>query len=761
MNRRLVFSIILIGLTAMASQIVIMRELMVVFYGNELSLGVTLACWLFWVSFGSLVVGRPAAARIKEKVLAFSVVYIVSAFILPAVILCVRLIPEIYGLSPGEIVGVLPMLLSSFILLMPVCVLGGFAFTLGCETINFTGEQAGEIGYVYILEAIGASIGGIFTTFLFIRMLDPLSIMFFLALLDIVGAALLLYERKALFRISAILGLAFAFILFSGTASSINKISLKRQWKANNLKVSKDSIYGNIVITERDNVSSLFVNGLYSFSQADAKTHEMDAHIALLEHPAPKDVLLIGGSVGLLQEVLKHPIRRVDYVELDPDIIRVTKTYLDDNDILSDPRINVISGIDGRLYIKRTEKHYDVVIMVLPEPYTAQINRFYTVEFFKEISRLLDGAGILSFRLSSNPDYMSREQAGFYMTIKETLRAVFKDVKISPGATNYFLSSPREDTLVLDWRILMERLEERGIRTRYAREYYLKSEFSQERIESFNKRLASEREDAGKSLKRPYDLNRDFRPIAYYYDMILWSSQFNYGLGNFFSLLDRKRIYFTLSFIYAAICIPLLFKSVFRKIPHWGIMTCVCTSGFAEMSFQVVILISFQILYGYVYYKLGFIMTSYMIGLIAGAFFITKRLSALKDRYGLFIKTQYAIVVYPLILPMVIVAFAHLRGALNFWLGSNIVLPMLPIIAGFIGGFQFPLANKLYLNASKYKKGHAAGLTYGLDLLGAMLGAFALSLFLIPILGIFVSCLFVAGLNFLGLILLILGRNKI
>jgi len=42
----------------MIAQVVLMRELMVAFYGNEISLGLVLACWLLWTALGSGVFGR-------------------------------------------------------------------------------------------------------------------------------------------------------------------------------------------------------------------------------------------------------------------------------------------------------------------------------------------------------------------------------------------------------------------------------------------------------------------------------------------------------------------------------------------------------------------------------------------------------------------------------------------------------------------------------------------------------------------------------
>jgi spermidine synthase len=57
----------LTGFSAVIGQIVLMRELMVVFSGNEISLGIMLATWLFWTAsaaFCAALLRRAKAARV-------------------------------------------------------------------------------------------------------------------------------------------------------------------------------------------------------------------------------------------------------------------------------------------------------------------------------------------------------------------------------------------------------------------------------------------------------------------------------------------------------------------------------------------------------------------------------------------------------------------------------------------------------------------------------------------------------------------------
>ncbi len=49
----LVVSLLLMGFSGMAAQVILLRELLTVFYGNELSIGIILAGWLLFEAAGA------------------------------------------------------------------------------------------------------------------------------------------------------------------------------------------------------------------------------------------------------------------------------------------------------------------------------------------------------------------------------------------------------------------------------------------------------------------------------------------------------------------------------------------------------------------------------------------------------------------------------------------------------------------------------------------------------------------------------------
>ena len=100
-------------------------------------------------------------------------------------------------------------------------------------------------------------------------------------------------------------------------------------WRGFHLVATQNSVYGSLAVVETGASRSLFENGLIVMTVPDPAAAEEAVHFALLEHPDPRRVLLIGGGVnGSVAEALTHPsVERVDYVELDPMIFEIAARY--------------------------------------------------------------------------------------------------------------------------------------------------------------------------------------------------------------------------------------------------------------------------------------------------------------------------------------------------------------------------------------------------------------------------------------------------
>jgi len=752
-KRPFIASILTVGITSITAQIVLLRELIIVFYGNEVSIGLMLGCWLFFGAAGSILLGR-FTEKIPNRIITFCACQLSLGILLPLLIIVLRHVKHLFGFLPGEIIPLGTMFVSSALAFAPLCTLLGFLFALGCR-IYPERDTASGIGRVYIIESIGAAAGGLITSFLLIRFFTPMQILFGLAAVNIISCIFLsnaspkIKLRKSLKGLSYLSLIVFALLIATGHAARLEEGSKEAQWRPFNVIASKDSIYGNITVCKIDSQVTFFTNGLNDFTVPDILSQEEAVHFVMPQHTSPKNILLIGGgSGGLLWEILKYDVARIDYVEIDPLAISLARKTLPELAFyaLDRPEVNIINT-DGRFFVKNTPSRYDVIIISLPDPYTAQINRFYTQEFFKEASAILNPNGVLSFGLTSSENYISKELGNFLGSIYNTLHKVFKEVKYVPGDTAYFLASQKDGLITTDAAGLIQRLEGHKIEAGFVNRNRLFWKLSKERIEQMDKAIKAN------GLAK---INLDFAPISYYYDMILWSTYFGSSISKVARFLNTRMIWSVFIFVYILIII----SGLFSKNRRGGILTAIGATGYSEIVFQIVVILSFQIIYGYLYYKLGLILTAFMIGLFLGSLYITNRLDKIKDHFSLFIKVQAAVVLYPMFLPFIFKFVARGDSEQLLWIGSNAIFPLLPIIAGFIGGLQFPLGNRIYIEV-KTAAGEVGGLTYGIDLLGACLGAIIASALLIPVLGIFQTCLAVGLLNLSVFLSLLIVKKRV
>ena len=728
----------MLGLTSMIGQIIILRESLTVFYGNELCLGIILSGWLFWVGIGGALFGRVAdKIAAKEKLLSFC--QIALSITLPATMFIIRSMKFALKIPAGEIIGLAPTALGSFLSLSAICVLLGFTFTL-LSKISAQDETAPskQIAGIYLLEGLGAAAGGLLHGIIFIKMFSSLEIMLIMAGLNIITSFLFTRNIVQIVYVAALL-VAFMFKL----PGPMDKFTKNLGFRPLKVVDNSESIYGNITVTKMDNQFSFYENGLLVFTTGDLMTTEESTHYAMLTHPAPKKILLVGGGVnGGLDQILKHKPDRIDYVELDPMLIKLGEKYIGP---IKDKRINIILS-DGRAFVKeaalsknpKNPYKYDVVILNLPDPTTALLNRFYSVQFFREVGGILNPGGVFSFSLSGAENYIGPERAIYLSAINKSLEKQFSDVKVIPGEAMVFCASKESGALTNDAETLLKRLRERRLNNKFVNEYYLPYKLNPMRIKYMESMIRDQKASA---------INDDFRPAGYFYNMLLWMGLFD-STRKILPYADRINIY---SFLLIAVLvfIVLMLAQKLMRSRRFPILVSITATGGTQICLQMIIILSFQFIYGYMYYKLGLILASFMLGLALGGFYVRGVLENIKDDLSAYLRIQLFMTAYPLILAGLLVIAARINETNPFW-GNILQLEFLalPLLAGFLGAVQFILANKICLNASN-DIGRTTGLVYGFDLFGSCAGGILAGVILIPMLGIIQTCVLLTAINIL------------
>jgi len=702
----------LLGFLALSFQIFLLREFSVHFYGNEITFGFILAAWLLWGGVGSITASK---IRFFQARLIHS--YYLVIILLPLCLVGLRFSRFLLNILPGEITGVIPMLTSSLILSFFV------SFPLGILFVFNTHFLKGNLYQVYLMEALGSSTAGLLVYFFLI----PFFSNWHGAALTGGIATLLSYftfgrKRQKLFPL-AVLILLLVFCLFDYPSQKI-------YWKPFHLIQSKDTPYGKLQVLQTEEQISLYNNNLHDFSYPNLASSEESVHFALLQKPEAVNVLLIGGgAAGSLRQILKYPRTQVDYVELDPEIIRISFRYLPESEqeILRNKRIYIFYQ-DGRAFLTKTQKSYDMIILNLPEPATAQINRFYTKEFFLRAKEKLTEEGVFSFRVPSAENYISPELQDFLSSLYHTLKQAFPFVEIVPGDTNIFLASSHP--LTLEFKTLNQKIEELNLQNTYVSPHLLFSRLNPLRVE-----MTREKVTTGKKA-----INQDLFPISYFYNSVLWSTQFKGIEKAVFTFFSSLRSFWLLDFPLILFIFLLIIlwlkgkKSSFFLVP-------LAVMGFTTIVAEIIVIISFQTLYGYLYQRIALLLTSFMVGLFLGSFSGKKR-----KRFDLsqMLAIQAGFLLLILLFQMII--------KLN---PPEIFFFLFLLAMGFLGGDLFVVSNHLFL---KEKKNY--GLGYGLDLLGSFGGALAASSLLIPLVGLPHLLTYLFLLNSFCLLFLVGGWKK-
>ncbi|MBD3307702.1 hypothetical protein GF339_14795 [candidate division KSB3 bacterium] len=779
--RLLLLSYACLGGYALLVQVVCIREILVVFHGNELCLGIIFACWLGGIALGAGTASR-LADRLHHRLPLYLSLLLLLCVLFPVQIASIRLLRHVLDVSPGAFIPPLKLLGGLLLTISPLSGCIGMTFPLACTLVPQSATQ--HIGRVYIAEAIGSMLSGILFTFVLVTRYHAFQIAAGAGMsLGVITALLSLYALRKdapafsrdtssftrLVGVIAIIGIGvYSYAVFSTTATALQQTTTEQRWQSMHPHIDRvnalDSKYQHLSLGTQAGQYVLFTNGQYASVFPDPYESATTAQFLLTQHPNPESVLLIGGGVeGLIAAMLQHPLQNLDYVELDPKLLDLLADYLppETQDALNDPRFSLIYA-DGRYYVKHTHHRYDMVILNIPDPTNAMLNRFYTLEFFREIQAILNPGGVVITQIGASLHLQDRA-ANYTGSLYKTLTAVFPYVLVAPGTTNTYFAASEPNVITFEHDTLRRRYREHQIDSPYFSAYHYDMLLQPEQIAFATSTLRQGLDE--------FRLNTDLQPVTYFYSLLLWLQ---------FSETSPERVSppLTLRLFQALKDLPFWWFGVamaglvllrlgyrYRSSPsspgestRFNCLWAITTTGFTGIALELILIFAFQNMYGYIYQKAGLIVAMFMVGLTVGGYISHRLISrgnsiSFQPLQTRLLANEIALALFAALLPLGIrlLSRAHFSSSLEY------LFMLLVGITGVLTGLEFPLASALYWQSHR-NVGMTAGMLDSADHLGACCGSMLVGIVFIPLLGIPAACYVVSLLNGSSVVFLLVEK---
>lgn len=694
----------LLGITSTMVQLVLLREMLCVYHGNELVLGILLGHWFLLAGVGAWGGRRRLRDRSdfpRCSLGVFLAGLLVLAWVPVLVLLALRMGLHLFFVR-GAMIGPVGTLWSSLVLLLPCGLLVGWLLVWASLLAEYQTGSTTAISRIYAADGLGSLIGGVVFTFVLVVWLDHLAILIVAGLM--LSLFVVVVARAIRLRGLWCWGLSVtALLLVINWNGLLDEQSIGAQYPGQRLVLVANSPYGRTLVTEYGGQYQMVENGMVVASTDQVEPAEEAAHYAMSQHPQARWVLVVGGALsGIVPEVLKYHPEHVVCVDHDARLNEMARRYLPG--VWQDSRVQWIAT-DARRHIRQTTHRYDVVILNLPDPSTSMINRYFTREFYRETRQILARDGVLSFALGRYENYISPVQARLLSTAYTTVREVFPEVILLPGLRTFFLASER--TLDSD---VASRLKERNIATRFVSEAYLRGMFTADRLADLKRAV----EDKG-------EINRDFQPVLYLSHVRSWIDQF---------ADTRTAAWASAVFLFIVAVLGL------RWHPE---SLAILVSGFSASAMEVVLIVVFQIACGALYQGLGGLVALFMGGLVVGSM-VGRRIPPGRRSLGW---TALALGLYAALVPTAFSAgWGGGRSSVGLWQSSWTIALILAGLAVLVG-MEFVVASR----QAETQRFSLASRLYQADFLGAFLGAVLTGACLVPAVGLHWTCWLTAALN--------------
>ena len=752
-----------VGYAALVAQVVLTREFLVILNGNELCIGLILSSWLFGIGLGAWI-GAILADKIRFARAIFLTGLLAMAITPPVQIAVIRGARGLLGVGVGEAIPLLTIMWFCPVITSLTSLLVGFLFPFAGRLSAEAGEDAvAGVADLYMVESLGSLLGGLLFTFALVGLLRPMQVASLNAGVLAVGGFAIALTYDTTIRRNLIAGIFIALAVLAGLAfpdaslhwdRGLERMRWRQTVKDMHLRESVDSRYQHLAIGRYDDQYSLFANGAFAgYAPADY-SHAQLAHFLLSQHPEPEELLLIGnGAEGMLPSLVKYPVRKIDYVLQDDMVLKLLNPVKSNEQLhaLNDPRVNIDLG-DGRGFLQTTSQKYDLIIALVPPPSNALLNRYFTQDFFRQVRSHLNPKGAFIIPLPMTPNYIGGIVGSYVGSINEALKSVFPEIVYGYLPQDFAFCAIEPGVVTTDFSELSRRWQSRGLTGESFHEVLFRDWLDPYRVAQRRAQIDALPESGG---------NSDLLPTAYFYRLLIWNRTSSSersaadAINNFILGLRGLSVWPLIAVILIFLAISLVVRQTRGGVSNRFIgLFVISSTGFTAIAIEILLIFTYQNLFGYIYHEIGLIVAAFMAGLALGAWWMRKpKIQGAAGLRNKLLKFEIGILVLCVSLVLGFLLGEQISAVAAF--GTRYLTFVLLVSAGLLTGAEFPLAVALFMKSKQAKVGAGAGAIDSADHIGATLGAAATGVLLVPIFGLWPTAILLVCLKATSSILVI------
>jgi len=430
------------GMAALVYEVVWTRELSLVFGSTVYAVSIMLGAFMSGLSLGGFLGGRWADSSRDLGELFAKLEFGIAMFGLLSIPL-IRGLPTIYftvynTLHPSFVFFFGIQLALSFLVMIGPTTLMGATFPVVSKIASSSLDAIGrQVGSVYAVNTLGSIAGSLLAGFLFIPFIGVRGTIFVAAGINLaVSGAMMWATRNAIAARRVAIGAAILAVAVSGShflpepavalgfyrLGRVDSLASYRE-AAKRMKTvfSREGVYSDVaVVKDSDGGLSLHNGGMTEGSsyKEDGQTTHLLAYLPVAAARDPHSALVIGLGTGYTSKsLLELPLVRVDTVEINPAVVPASRFFV--GELSDDPRWN-LHVTDGRNYLYRTRRTFDVITSEPSWPLNSGVSHLFTEEFFVLAREHINDGGVFCQWL---PRYLL-ERRDFMMMYK-TFHEVF------------------------------------------------------------------------------------------------------------------------------------------------------------------------------------------------------------------------------------------------------------------------------------------------------------------------------------------------